>query len=252
MSDKMMTPKLRTGDTFKDVTDETIYIIADIGRIFTTNHYALVSMIDGRLYDNPVPNIENVFSDDEGDFVPVKIDVKSGLQSRKRVVEWGNPFVMHTDFRPIEGFECRQLADCEGSPTNIWQWGKYIDAPSQELNSEPYQNPIAGKEPELSRFLPDGAYWSNGVVRMPNKTSWGPNVLDECWNKAGLLSPKQGGGFQKHNPGDPMPCDGELSVDVMDTIGHIDCGDEADAWIWDYLDCQGDIVGWRPHYKEQN
>jgi hypothetical protein len=28
-------------------------------------------------------------------------------------------------------------------------------------------------------------------------------------------SQSEGGGFQKHNPGDPMPCDGELRVDVI-------------------------------------
>ena len=159
-------------------------------------------------------------------------------QSRKLVVEWEDWCICRPDCA-IENkdmmYESVKLPD--GS--FAYRWGKYTDAPVKP-------------EPELSRFLPDGAYWSNGVVRMANKTSWGPNVLDECWNKAGLLSPKQGGGFQKHKPGDPMPCDGELRVDVIDEIGHIDCGDEADAWIWDYLDCQGDIVGWRPHYKEQS
>jgi hypothetical protein len=188
-----------------------------------------------------------------GTTIPVKIDwtgytephVMIGPefpQSRKREVEWGNPFVMHTDFRPIEGFECRQLSDCEGAPTNIWQWGKYIDKPVKP-------------EPELSRFLPDGWAWdveNFDAITREGKRFVGNEYAVDLWHEKGLLHPSEGGGFQKHTPGDPMPCDGELRVDVIDAIGHIDCGDEADAWIWDYLDCQGDIVGWRPHHKEKN
>ena len=125
MSYKPMTPKLRTGDTLKDLTDETIHIIADIGRIFTTNHYALVSMIDGRLYDNPVPNIENVFSDDECDFVPVKIYVKSGLQSRKREVKWGKWRITQDKVNkgdlPFQSVELPDGGTC-------FRIGKYTDA----------------------------------------------------------------------------------------------------------------------------
>ena len=157
-------------------------------------------------------------------------------QSRKLEVKWGKWRITQDKVNkgdvPFQSVELPDGGTC-------FRIGKYTDAPVKS-------------KPELSRFLPDGAYWSNGVVRMTNKTSWGPNVLDECWNKEGLLSPKQGGGFQKHNPGDTMPCDDDLEVDVIDAIGRIDYGDTADSLVWDYWNCQGDIVGWRPHYKEQN
>jgi hypothetical protein len=244
MSDKPMTPKLRTGDTFKDVTDETIYIIADIGRIFTTNSYALVSMIDGRFYANPVPNIENVFSGDEGDFVPVKIDVKSGLQSRKREVEW-----------PLdEIYDCPQMKDAEWrlfephrkltaeDGTVYWQVGKYIDEPVQK------------EEKELSRFLPDGWAWKQAA----REGNWltGPArysffTCKELWHGHGLLHPSEGGGFQKHTPGDPeQPCE-DMDLLLSDwTIEH-DYGPILDQYANDY-DRTILCMAWRPHHKEQN
>ena len=240
MSDKMMTPKLRTGDTFKDVTDETIYIIADIGRIFTANHYALVSMIDGRLYDNPVPNIENVFSDDEGDFVPVKIDVKSGLQSRKREVKWGKWRITQDKVNkgdvPFQRVELPDGGTC-------FRIGKYTDAPVKS-------------KPELSRFLPDGCKWIKDPIGKycashDEWTLWNNTTLDG-WHYQGLLHPSEGGGFQKHTPGDPMPCDGKLRVDVIAEIGDINYGYEAESWLWGHCYHQSDIYGWRPHYEEQN
>jgi hypothetical protein len=173
-------------------------------------------------------------------------------QSRKREVKWDKWRITQDKVNkgdvPFQRVELPDGGTC-------FRIGKYIDEPSQELNSEPYQNPIAGKGSELSRFLPDGWEWKQAA----REGNWltGPArysffTCKELWHGHGLLHPSEGGGFQKHTPGDPMPCDGKLRVDVIDAIGHIDCGDEADAWIWDYLDCQGDIVGWRPHFKEKN
>jgi hypothetical protein len=160
-------------------------------------------------------------------------------QSRKRVVEWGNPFVMHTDFRPIEGFECRQLADCEGSPTNIWQWGKYIDEPVKS-------------KPELSRFLPDGWAWdveNFDAITREGKRFVGNEYAVDLWHGHGLLHPSEGGGFQRHTPGYPMPCD-KIMIDLI-------WDDEMIVYEVPYdfskLDSGGAIcIGWRPHYKEQN
>ena len=238
MSDKMMTPKLRTGDTFKDVTDETIYIIADIGRIFTANHYALVSMIDGRLYDNPVPNIENVFSDDEGDFVPVKIDVKSGLQSRKREVEWGKWRITQDKVNkgdvPFQSVELPDGGTC-------FRIGKYTDAPVKP-------------EPELSRFLPEGCVWKcvdNGVIyTIVEGRVLINSTYAEYWHARGLLHPSEGGGFQKHKPGDPMPCDGELEIDALLECPEIETC-TAKNFYWTPQGLGTSIIGWRPHYKEQ-
>jgi hypothetical protein len=82
-------------------------------------------------------------------------------------------------------------------------------------------------------------------------TLWNNTTLDG-WHYQGLLHPSEGGGFQKHTPGDPMPCDGKLRVDVIAEIGDINCGYEAESWLWGHCYHQSDIYGWRPHYEEQN
>jgi hypothetical protein len=226
MSDKMITP------------DE--YLIENPTHILVENE------LDGHTYAEYVKNKKRVGSDFlqidwTGYTEPHVLIGPEFPQSRKRVVEWGNPFVMHTDFRPIEGFECRQLADCEGAPTNIWQWGKYIDEPVKS-------------KPELSRFLPDGCKWrmsEDGTEwYIELQESWlFPTHQVKTWNYLGLLHPSEGGGFQKHNPGDPMPCD-KIMIDLIwdDELIHYEV-----PRGFSKLNSGGAIcIGWRPHHKEQN
>ena len=113
---------------------------------------------------------------------------------------------------------------------------------------------VVEPEPELSRFLPDGWNWvkeTSGEWNPVNGTStlwvsW--SVYD--WNKSGLLHPSEGGGFQKHTPGDPMPCDGELEIDALLECQEIETFTAKDFY-WTPQGLGTSIIGWRPHYKEQ-
>ena len=161
-------------------------------------------------------------------------------QSRKREVKWGKWRITQDKVNkgdvPFQRVELPDGGTC-------FRIGQYIDEPVKS-------------KPELSRFLPDGCVWKcvdNGVIyTIVEGRVLINSTYAEYWHSLGLLHPSEGGGFQKHKPGDPMPCDGELRVDVIDTIGHIDYGDKADSLVWDYWYCQSDIIGWRPHYEEQN
>jgi hypothetical protein len=183
-------------------------------------------------------------------------------QSRKLEVKWGKwritPDKVNKGDVPFQSVELPDGGTC-------FRIGKYIDEPSQELNSEPYRNPIAGKEPELSRFLPDGCKWrmsEDGTEwYIELQESWlFPTHQVKTWNYLGLLHPSEGGGFQKHTPGDPMPCDGNLVVDCLihtyietakaccfqSTPSALEDWQNSDRWE------TGAVTGWRPHYKEQN
>jgi hypothetical protein len=178
-------------------------------------------------------------------------------QSRKRVVEWGLDHIYPwgpSDDNPRHP-ELRRCLMAENGD-KFAQYGKYIDEPSQELNSEPYQNPIAGKEPELSRFLPDGWAWrdrgweggNDWIAYQAEYALLGIRDQPQKWHKHCLLHPSEGGGFQKHTPGDPMPCD-KIMIDLI-------WDDEMIVYEVPYdfskLDSGGAIcIGWRPHYKEQ-
>jgi hypothetical protein len=82
-------------------------------------------------------------------------------QSRKREVKWDKWRITQDKVNkgdvPFQSVELPDGGTC-------FRIGQYIDEPSQELNSEPYQNPIAGKGSELSRFLPDGWVGCFGMV----------------------------------------------------------------------------------------
>jgi hypothetical protein len=156
-------------------------------------------------------------------------------QSRKREIEWGDWCICPPDY---------VLADPEGQPfeglllpdgSYVYRYGDYIDEPVKP-------------EPELSRFLPDGWAWVENkkygkwFVTDGNTCTIGFSDTDEHWESKGLIPPSEGGGFQKHTPFDPMPCD---DVDLMWSDGIINR-------IQEPCSPGGHCIGWRPHYKEQN
>jgi hypothetical protein len=173
-------------------------------------------------------------------------------QSRKLEVKWGKwritPDKVNKGDVPFQRVELPDGGTC-------FRIGKYIDEPSQELNSEPYRNPIAGKEPELSRFLPDGYFWDGEWLIGNGQPFLHISNSIEDWSRNDLLHPSEGGGFQKHNPGDPMPCDGKLRVDLIlnspsknnRVYNYYSAEDQ--NWEDPHAPC---IIGWRPHYEEQN
>jgi hypothetical protein len=176
-------------------------------------------------------------------------------QSRKRVVEWDEWQIASKVIMPPLYCKREQVELSDGMVAV--RFGKYIDAPSQELNSEPYRNPIAGKEPELSRFLPDGWGWVENkkygkwFVTDGNTCTIGFSDTDEHWESKGLIPPSEGGGFQKHTPGDPMPCDGELEIDALLECPEIETS-KAIGFDWRPRGLGTSVIGWRPHYEEQN
>ena len=162
-------------------------------------------------------------------------------QSRKLEVKWDKwritPDKVNKGDVPFQMVELPDGGTC-------FRIGKYTDAPVKS-------------KPELSRFLPDGCKWrmsEDGTEwYIELQESWlFPTHQVKTWNYLGLLHPSEGGGFQKHTPGDPMPCDGKLRVDVIAEIGDINYGYEAESWLWGHCYNQSDIYGWRPHYKEEN
>ncbi len=109
----------------------------------------------------------------------------------------------------------------------------------------------SNEEKELSPFLLDGWEWEEYKGEMWANNQHGTPVFKwttmvRTWNAYGLLHPSEGGGFQRHTPGDPMPCDGDMKVDVYYEDGHIDhdCIAASIGWeqdsIWEYK--------WRPHF----
>jgi hypothetical protein len=158
-------------------------------------------------------------------------------QSRKREVKWGiwriTPDKVNKGDVPFQRVELPDGGTC-------FRIGQYIDEPVKP-------------ETELSRFLPDGWAWADG-----KPIHRGAELdLSKCrkhhWNNLGLLHPTEGGGFQKHTPGDPMPCDGDLSVDVLwDNHQSMTTLRYAKSGYWEDLSSSDNINGWRPRYKEQN
>jgi hypothetical protein len=64
------------------------------------------------------------------------------------------------------------------------------------------------------------------------------------------------GGWIAHKPGDPMPCDGELLVDVKIQNGLKPKGKMASCFSWGDIDEHGiggvNITAWRPHQPQPN
>jgi hypothetical protein len=60
------------------------------------------------------------------------------------------------------------------------------------------------------------------------------------------LGPPKAGDWIPHTPGDPMPCDGNLLVEVRFERGLIDDGFPAKSWVWGRQEGGYSIVAWRP------
>jgi hypothetical protein len=157
-------------------------------------------------------------------------------QSRKREVEWmAQVYKSHHNLSGVS--PTRKLTAENGD--SYWQVGKYIDAPVKS-------------KPELSRFLPDGWEWKQAA----REGNWltGPArysffTCKELWHGHGLLHPSEGGGFQRHKPGNPMPCD-KIRLDL---IWDDELIDYKAPRGFSKLNSGGAIcIGWRPHYKGEN
>ena len=222
MSDKMMTP------------DE--YLIENPTHILAENE------LDGHTYAEYVKNKKRVGSDflqiDWTGYTEPHVMIGPDFpQSRKLEVKWGKwritPDKVNKGDVPFQSVELPDGGTC-------FRIGQYIDEPVKP-------------ETELSRFLPDGWAWADG-----KPIHRGAELdLSKCrkhhWNNLGLLHPSEGGGFQKHTPGDPMPCDGDLSVDVLwDNHQSMTTLRYAKSGYWEDLSSSDNINGWRPRYKEQN
>jgi hypothetical protein len=57
-------------------------------------------------------------------------------------------------------------------------------------------------------------------------------------------------GWIPHVPGDPMPCDGEMLVDVMMSGYEDNVGTPADVWSWRKDQGCYNIEAWRPHQSQ--
>jgi hypothetical protein len=165
-------------------------------------------------------------------------------QSRKREVKWDKWRITQDKVNkgdlPFQRVELPDGGTC-------FRIGKYIDKPVKS-------------KPELSRFLPDGWEWqitTGGYINAitPDREYLRMAITDGDlyqWHKHNILHPSEGGGFQKHKPGDPMPCDGDLSVDVLwDNHQSMTTLRYAKSGYWEDLSSSDNINGWRPHYKEQ-
>lgn len=99
---------------------------------------------------------------------------------------------------------------------------------------------------EISPFLPDG--WEYG--NLPNESTIFDEDMNpvltimqpkEIWNRLDLFHPSQGGGFQKHTPGDPIPFSGKY--DVILSSGEIKVA--GTFWAWPV-----GVKGIRPHFEQ--
>ncbi|GEM_PF-3747863 len=111
-------------------------------------------------------------------------------------------------------------------------------------------------KPKLSPFLPEGWEWT--TYDDPNE--WflrlkpdGEKVMT-CdlffHNHPEILPLSEGGGFQKHTPGDLMPCEGDVEVDVL-LKGDVKFEDRtAEATYIKWSVYEYPVIAWRPHYAQ--
>jgi hypothetical protein len=62
-------------------------------------------------------------------------------------------------------------------------------------------------------------------------------------------APSEGGGWSPHTPGDPMPCEGDMLVDILTVCGPLRKR-EASSLRWYRYHHHTDIIGWRPALAE--
>ena len=163
---------------------------------------------------------------------------------KRRKVEWtGDVITQNVNNNPGR-YVTRQLCTAEGEPLNLWQIGRYVDAPAE--------NPA----PELSRFLPEGWGWSNKkdaglatglkeyseyTVRDHEGKHLTAKANPDVWHSLGLLHPSEGGGFQRIKS---LTTLNKRDVDILYRNGFIDYGNSGYS--------SGDCVpqGWRTHFKK--
>ena len=106
----------------------------------------------------------------------------------------------------------------------------------------------------------NGSNWvQNWMVRGYNEEShyairW--TAEPDIWHRFGLLAPSEGGGWIPHTPGDPMPCEGEMIIDVLiKSSGEetVELGsrknETTQAKYYIFSSCT-EIIGWRPALAE--
>jgi hypothetical protein len=107
--------------------------------------------------------------------------------------------------------------------------------------------------------LRDDGIWSNGpCVGLEDDEIYAIRwtASDDIWHRFGLLAPSEGGGWIPHTPGDPMPCDGDMMVEVIQrremTEGYYKDVQVADCWDWEeeFRFPPNEIIGWRPALAE--
>jgi hypothetical protein len=156
------------------------------------------------------------------------------------------------------------VAFCESREAERAEMESARSETSQEIGNFHLQRHCTMPEkPALSRFLPDGWSWdwcSTYKEHRLKKPDGSYTPLRFCtpeyMHSHGLLSPDEGGGWIPHTPGDPMPCDGDLRVDVLykDSEQCINSGNAAHRWDWSVFGtCDADglnVIGWRPALAE--
>jgi hypothetical protein len=107
---------------------------------------------------------------------------------------------------------------------------------------------------EHSLFLPDGWGWKQNrqgewfVYNTEDGEAVYPEDMRE-WSVFIGLHPSEGGGFQRYVPGDPMPCDGGLLIDVpwLDDITTY----KANEYYWSRHIKYATVTAWRPHFPQE-
>jgi hypothetical protein len=72
----------------------------------------------------------------------------------------------------------------------------------------------------------------------------------DIWHRFGLLAPSEGGGWIPHTPGDAMPCDGKMVVQVLFNLDDKSGLRPWEARVYPWNEGEPSIIGWRPALAE--
>jgi len=123
------------------------------------------------------------------------------------------------------------------APKDGWDYVS-VDGSGLHLNDEKASEHIA----VYYRGMWDYENWQGIERNVAIRRTAPPDI----WHRFGLLAPEEGGGFYPHTPGDPMPCDGDMRVEIMLRNGTYGGDEQADVWDWGEFKAHSVIVGWRP------